>query len=128
VAEEMWRVLKPGGEVFVDVPFLYVIHDEHDYYRFTDKGLRVLFSRFHEIESGVSGGPSSFLPMFLITYAGAFLPGRALKFVSRRALALALSPLKYLDLAIRNDPGVRIAADSFYFIGSKDPTWDPAAM
>ena len=74
VAEEIWRVLKPGGTVLIDAPFLFPIHDRHDYFRFTDRGLEILFSRFEKIAVGVSGGPSSFVGPFLTAYCPSFMP------------------------------------------------------
>jgi len=52
-AEEIYRVLRPGGAAFVSVPFL---HPEHgtgslpDYYRFTAAGVARLFHRFPSVE------------------------------------------------------------------------------
>jgi SAM-dependent methyltransferase len=38
---EAARVLAPGGSVFIDVPFLYPLHDRpHDFQRWTEHGLR----------------------------------------------------------------------------------------
>lgn len=46
VLAEAYRVLKPGGLVVLQVPFLYPLHDEpHDYHRWTDYGLRLLLER-----------------------------------------------------------------------------------
>jgi SAM-dependent methyltransferase len=43
VAEAL-RVLKPGGSVILQVPFMWQVHEApHDYYRFTCFGLRHLF-------------------------------------------------------------------------------------
>ena len=40
---EIRRVLKPGGQLVLTVPFLGRLHEEpHDYYRFTRHGLRTL--------------------------------------------------------------------------------------
>ncbi len=40
---EMSRVLRPGGTLVLSVPFLSRLHEEpHDYFRFTEYGLRVL--------------------------------------------------------------------------------------
>lgn len=41
VLDEIARVLRPGGVVWLSMPFLYPIHDApHDYQRFTQYGLR----------------------------------------------------------------------------------------
>lgn len=41
---EAFRVLKPGGIVIFQTPFMYPMHDEpHDYHRWTAHGLRALF-------------------------------------------------------------------------------------
>ncbi|MBK8399873.1 MAG: methyltransferase domain-containing protein [Propionivibrio sp.] len=45
--DSVMRVLKPGGKIIGSTPFLLGIHDApHDYYRFTEHGLRYLFSEF----------------------------------------------------------------------------------
>jgi ubiquinone/menaquinone biosynthesis C-methylase UbiE len=119
VAEEIWRVLRPGGRVFVNVPFLNVIHDVEDYFRFTDKGLRLLFAKFDQISAGVSAGPSSFLGPFLIEYLLCFIPTEPLRLVMRQVFSIAAWPLKYADFLIKNNPRIRITADAFYFVGVK---------
>ncbi len=120
VADEIYRILRPGGRVFINVPFLNVIHDAHDYFRFTDKGLEVLFSRFRKIRSGVSGGPSSFVGPFLVEYTACFVPGWYLRAAVRRLLTFVMWPLKYIDLLIRRSPNLRMVADGFYFVGAKE--------
>ncbi|ESW79772.1 hypothetical protein X773_17175 [Mesorhizobium sp. LSJC285A00] len=51
-AREMARVLKPGGEMFVHVPFLQPYHGyPHHYYNMTKDGLRNLFDRDMEVLS-----------------------------------------------------------------------------
>ncbi|MCA0029724.1 MAG: class I SAM-dependent methyltransferase [Mesorhizobium sp.] len=51
-AREMVRVLKPGGEMFVHVPFLQPYHGyPHHYYNMTKDGLRSLFDRDMEVLS-----------------------------------------------------------------------------
>lgn len=53
-ASEMYRTLKPGGYLFVYVPFLYPYHAERGYYgdfwRYTEDSLRHLFKGFSSIE------------------------------------------------------------------------------
>lgn len=52
--KEMRRVLKPGGKVFLYVPFLYYYHAEvgyyHDYWRYTKDSLKILSRKFTDAE------------------------------------------------------------------------------
>jgi SAM-dependent methyltransferase len=50
-AGEIWRILKVGGLLFLSVPFNFRIHGPlPDCWRFTEHGLRALFSRFAIVE------------------------------------------------------------------------------
>ena len=50
-ADEMLRVLKPGGILLLSTRFVYPLHDTpHDYYRFTKYGLKTLFSKYRILE------------------------------------------------------------------------------
>lgn len=121
VAEEIYRVLRPGGYIVVELPFLNVIHDEHDYFRFTDKGIRSLFDedRFEPVLEQVGSGGGSFLSMFLWTYFQQFIPTRLLKILWRDLARYLFVPFKYLDLLIDKSPDLRLTANSFSFIGRK---------
>lgn len=45
--DNFFRLLKPGGKCLVTVPFLFPTHDApHDYFRYTEFGLRHLFTSF----------------------------------------------------------------------------------
>ncbi|HWH16690.1 MAG TPA: class I SAM-dependent methyltransferase [Candidatus Paceibacterota bacterium] len=47
---EMHRVLAPGGKLILSTRFLYPLHDvPHDYYRYTEFGLRHLFREWKEV-------------------------------------------------------------------------------
>jgi SAM-dependent methyltransferase len=52
--QEIYRTLKPGGYLYLYVPFLYYYHPERgyygDYWRFTEEGLRELCKAFSHIE------------------------------------------------------------------------------
>lgn len=50
-AAEINRVLRQGGKVLLTVPFMFRVHgDPHDYTRFTESGLRELFSGFSKVK------------------------------------------------------------------------------
>ncbi len=60
-AQEMHRVLQPGGYCYVYVPFLYYYHAMPgyygDYWRFTEDSLRSIFKQFKSIEIQSVRGP-----------------------------------------------------------------------
>ena len=121
VADEIFRVLRPGGYVVLELPFLNVIHDKDDYFRFTDKGIRSLFdpNRFDVVFEQVSSGGGSFLSVFLLEYFQQFIPSRYLKFLWRLTMRYFMCLLKYLDVVIDSSKSLRITANSFSFIGRK---------
>jgi SAM-dependent methyltransferase len=58
IAAEIMRVLKPGGVVYCEAPFMQWYHeDPKDYYRFTEDGLKMLFDGCETVQSGVAIGP-----------------------------------------------------------------------
>lgn len=65
---QMKRVLKPGGHIFLSVPFLHRMHgdSQYDYYRFTPSSLEYLFSDFHDLKILPMGGFLSVVSDFLI--------------------------------------------------------------
>jgi len=121
VADEIFRVLHPGGHVVLDLPFLNVIHDEGDYFRFTDKGIRSLFdsNRFEVVFEQVGSGGGSFLSVFLLEYFQQFIPSRYLKIFWRLTMRYFTCLIRYLDVAIDSSKSLRITANSFSFIGRK---------
>lgn len=43
---EAYRILKPGGAIILQVPFMWWVHEApHDYYRYTRYGLRYMFEK-----------------------------------------------------------------------------------
>ncbi|MFF3615434.1 class I SAM-dependent methyltransferase [Streptomyces sp. NPDC002580] len=60
VVAEIHRVLKAGGLVYAETPFLQQVHaGAHDFTRFTASGHRYLFRRFEEIDAGPVAGPGT---------------------------------------------------------------------
>lgn len=58
--KEIWRILKPGGKLFVYLPSIYPYHARRghypDYWRFFDDTLKILFKDFSRWEFVKSGG------------------------------------------------------------------------
>jgi|TARA_B100000315_G_scaffold259930_1_gene318170 SAM-dependent methyltransferase len=66
-ADELVRVLKPGGTVYFSVPFLQPVHAyPHHYFNMTSQGLRSLVEG--EIEIISSGIPVSGHPLFAVSW------------------------------------------------------------
>jgi SAM-dependent methyltransferase len=121
VASEIHRVLKPGGLVYSEIPFMQQVHEgAYDVTRYTLVGHRRLFRWFDEVDSGVVAGPGTAL-LWAIRYAARALPRR-----SRSAAnvfdALALVGffwLKYLDDIVITHAGAVDGASATWFMGTK---------
>lgn len=50
VISNIYGSLKKGGTLYLSVPFLFPIHADEDYWRFTEHGLRHLLKEFTEVE------------------------------------------------------------------------------
>lgn len=62
VVKEIFRVLKDGGIVYSETPFMQQIHmGKNDFTRFTVSGHRYLFKNFEKINVGINGGPGTSL-------------------------------------------------------------------
>ena len=120
-ADEIFRVLHPGGHVVFELPFLNVIHDEHDYFRLTDKGIRSLLDerRFEIVFEQIGSGGGSFLSVFLLKCFQQFVPTKYLKTLWRISARYLFCLAKYLDCFIDRSNELRITANSFSFIGRK---------
>ena len=118
---ELHRVLKPGGMLHVDAPFMQAFHlDPVDYWRFTVDGLRLLCKDFTEVDAGVHIGPSCSLYWSLREYMDSCLTSN--KVLARLFLAgtaFLLAPIRYLDYWTRRQPESFKAASAFYYRGRK---------
>jgi SAM-dependent methyltransferase/uncharacterized protein YbaR (Trm112 family) len=98
VVAEILRVLKPGGEVLAQVPFLYPFHAApHDYQRFTPAGLRVLFEEFEVLEAGSDRRPGRAMLEVLSAYAAVFSDRPAVAYAMRWLTAYIWLPVKLFD-------------------------------
>lgn len=122
VIAEMRRVLKPGGKIYLMVPFLFGFHAApNDFYRFTHRGLEHRMQGFATDAIIVSGGPASALTGVLVeTLAMAFsLGSRRLYQLLSVAWLPVLAPLKLLDYALCRHPEAVRAAAVLLYLGTK---------
>lgn len=98
VVAEVNRVLKPGGIVLAQVPFLYPFHAApHDYQRYTPAGLRMLFEEFELIEAGTDRRPGRAVLEIMTAYAALWSDNRSLSYALRLLTAWAWLPVKFFD-------------------------------
>lgn len=103
VMKEMLRVLKPGGMVFLTVPFLWNLHlVPYDEYRYTPFSLNRHLSSagFKNIELNALGGVDASLAQML----GIWLQRKTLNRVMRVALSVLILPV--MKLLIKQDSKV----------------------
>lgn len=99
--KEASRVLRPGGQLLLSMPFLYPIHDApHDYQRFTAHGLlRELEAAGLDVESVLPDLCTTRSAGLIVCLALAGIASEALR---KRNLALLLIPMLALAVPIVN--------------------------
>jgi len=119
-SEEIHRVLKEQGVVYAETPFMQQVHSgPYDFTRFTHLGLRRLFRRFEEIDSGAVGGPGMALAWSYEHFLLSFTTSSILRDIIRAFARLTSFYLKYFDYYLIDKPGTLDAASGHYFIGRK---------
>jgi SAM-dependent methyltransferase len=111
VVDEIYRVLRLGGLVYADTPFMYPVHEgPYDFTRFTESGHRYLFRHFTARNSGVIGGLGTQLLLSLIYFS------RGISYRLGQMVYFAFGWLPKLDH--RLDSRVTIdGASSIFFYG-----------
>lgn len=111
---EMFRCLKPQGEVLVFVPFMQPVHAApHDYQRWTEAGLRELFKEFDVIKGGVGAGPTSGLLWVLQHWIATLLSfgNSTIHDLILVMLMVSTFPLKHFDIILEHfDQGKAISS------------------
>ena len=120
IIDEIYRILKIGGKIYVDIPFIYPFHAApNDYNRMTLPGLEILCERFEKIDSGMCLGPNSALAQFLVTYSQALFKNKGIKKLFRNITKILVFPLKYFDKFLAKNKEALSVAGGIYFYGKK---------
>ena len=119
---EICRVVKPGGYVYISIPFLMPFHaSPNDYVRLTNEGIKHKFAIFEPQRIGMNGGPASALISLLMHFLAlpfSIISTSLYNFMTYIFMAI-LSPLRVFDLVFYLFPRSTDAAAMTYFIGKK---------
>lgn len=119
-AAEIARVLKCGGLLYSEMPFMQQVHEgAYDFTRYTLSGHRRLFNRFIEIDSGMVAGPATALVWSIENLALAFVKQSMLRAITKAGVRLVFSWLKWLDYLLANRPEAMDGASCTYILGTK---------
>jgi SAM-dependent methyltransferase len=117
---EIFRVLKPGGVVYSDAPFVQqVVGGAYDFYRFTMQGHEYQLRQFERVASGISGGPAMATAWSIQYLLMSFTENPGLRAGIRILCKCTLFWMKYLDLLLVNKRGAVDAAAGTYFLGRR---------
>lgn len=123
---EVARVLKPGGQLYLQVPFIIGYHPgPTDLWRFTREGICKLASDagLEVIEQEVAVGSGTGMYRVAVEFSAAFgglLPGRAPYLAAKGTAALLLHPLTWLD-PLLDLSSARDRIPGGYFVVARKP-------
>lgn len=116
---EFARVLGNGGEIHVEVPFMQPYHaDPHDYWRFTDEGLRVLFRGWEVTALGSHMGSGAGAAWVLREALKAPFRNRLVRAAIHVLIGYLVQPLRFVD---RMSGTAGASASGFYLRARKRP-------
>ena len=122
IVAEIKRILKPGGIVYVSVPFVMSFHSSpNDYYRWSKQGLRELLRDFQEDDCGIKCGPTSAMRYVVSEWLATILSFNLIQLQQLLFMFFMVvsSPLNLFDFLISNFKSSENIAVGFYFIGRK---------
>jgi SAM-dependent methyltransferase len=121
VVAEFYRVLRPGGVVYTEIPFMQGYHpDPTDFQRLTYQGLARTFKKFEIEEMEISSGPFSNLAWTMREVpAAAFNGERAFTWIWMLCGWLSFW-LKYLDKIVVERKFAHRVASSYYVTARKE--------
>lgn len=122
VIDEIFRILRPGGIVYINVPFVFPFHaDPDDFYRFSHRGIAILCEKFHCIDTGFNRGPASTMHHLLVHFLSILFSfnSRTLYGLNVDLFGWLLFWVKYLDKIIGRYKMAYVIHSGAYFLGKK---------
>lgn len=122
---EIHRVLKVGGRVFLETPFMQTAHaSPSDYYRWTPEGLHQLLRCFEVLELRVAAGPASGLAWLIQETLAMLFSFRSTLLYKLwfRIFGWLAYPVAWLDTVLEQHPMAWHAASGFAVVAVKLPS------
>ena len=121
---ESFRVLRTGGRLLVEIPFIQGDHPAPgDYRRYTEQGLRQIVERHgFEVEaSGVAVGPASGFAWVLAEFLALLISVRSRKLyrLARLGTTFIAWPVKFLDRVLDRHPMAHVIASGVWVSATK---------
>ena len=120
VAAEIARVVRLGGFVYSELPFMQQVHEgAYDFTRYTLSGHRRLLDQFRDLESGAVAGPGTALVWALESFFASWFTAPLLSKMARIAVRLPFFWLKYFDYLVARRPAALDGASCTYLLGER---------
>ena len=118
---EIHRVLRPGGLLYVETPFMQPVHGgPYDFLRFTRSGLRWLLRDFAEEDAGLLAGPGASLAWSSQQVATTLFGfSEWTKLATKAACRLLTAWTRYLDAVAVRSPRAADGACGLFFLGRR---------
>ena len=123
VASECFRILKPGGKIFVSAPFHHMFHtDPTDIQRYTHIGLANLFKSLRCEECNIELGPANAMTLMVREFLAILFSfnSKMLYDFFQIIFGYITYPIKFLDYFLVKSKFAFIIAASVYFVGVKN--------
>ncbi len=128
VVAEIHRVLKVGGFIYSEIPFMQQVHEgAYDFTRYTLSGHRRLLNGFTEMESGMVAGPGTVMVWSIENFVLAFFSRPVLRLGAKVLVRLLFFWVKYFDYLLKNSPEAMDGSSCTFFFGSKSEQRVPDA-
>ena len=117
VIAEIHRVLKPGGKLFCEIPFMQAFHaSPYDFQRFTYEGIKVQFQEFKNLKiHSISPTGGMLWPLqewFVMLFSFGIKPLHNILLIIVMVLTF---PIKFLDVILQYHPLSKNIASCFIF-------------
>jgi SAM-dependent methyltransferase len=116
--KEVDRILRPGGFVYIEMPFLQGVHgDPNDFWRCTTAAFSVLLPNYSVIRIGQSGGPIGSIIWIFCDLLSNLTKFGNLNMAIRFLIRWILAPFRYFDHLVKYTPATeRLASENFILV------------